>query len=75
MQALLNLTIGIVLLYVVYKVVGAYVLPTINDRRLQRYKEEFYRKNPHIDREAVEARQRRRKEAETIIDQRKRHRR
>lgn len=72
MQGLINLTIGIILLYIVYKVVGAYVLPLINDRRLQRYKEQFYRDNPHVDRDAMELRERQRKENESIIDKRRR---
>ncbi|MCQ2277810.1 MAG: hypothetical protein MJZ62_00785 [Bacteroidales bacterium] len=49
MQSLVNLLIIICLLYVLYRVVGQYILPIITRRRLDRYKRKFFEENPHID--------------------------
>lgn len=72
MQALLNLTIVIVVLYILYKFIGGYLVPTLSERKLQRYKEQFLKDNPQIDGNKIEQRQKEAAERSSIIDHRPR---
>lgn len=62
--------IGIITLYVFYRVLGAWLMPILSEKRMKKYQEEFYKQNPHIDRVKVEQ-QFKESEKSAIIDKRK----
>ena len=41
--------IGIMILYITYRVCVSTIFPSISKRRLNKYKNDFFKKNPHID--------------------------
>ena len=43
--------IGIIALYITYRLCVSTIFPSINNRRLKKYQDDFFKKNPHIDRE------------------------
>lgn len=45
------ITIGIIALYITYRVCVSTVFPAINKRRLKKYQDDFFKKNPQIDRD------------------------
>lgn len=43
--------IGIIVLYITYRVCISTLFPAISNRKLKKYREDFFKKNPHIDRD------------------------
>lgn len=44
-----HIIIGTIILYITYRVCVSTVFPSISKRRLRKYKNDFFKKNPHID--------------------------
>ncbi|MBQ9637998.1 MAG: hypothetical protein IJV22_00385 [Bacteroidales bacterium] len=74
MGKILGLTIGIVVLYLVYRIVGAWILPRVAERRLERYKKQFFELHPHVDAERYEQQQHDKEARSIILDKRKSYR-
>ena len=66
------IVLGALALYVLYRVLGRWVLPAVTRRRMERYKKDFFSRNPHIDADRYEERQREAEEKSPIIDRRRR---
>lgn len=71
MRLLFYITVAIVGLYLVYRLLGVIVLPQISMRRFERYKRDFFAKNPHIDPQRYEDKMKADEEKCSIIDKRK----
>ena len=71
MKALLHLTIVIVLLYILFRLSGSYLLPLWNERRHKRYQRRLLDRNPQIDKERLQQRLKEQEEKKTIIEKRK----
>lgn len=50
------------------------MLPAITQRRMERYKKDFFRRNPHISAADYDARQKENEDKTLIIEKRKRFR-
>lgn len=70
MQDLFNLTLGVVLLYVFYRLLSQVILPKWSEHRLKKYKKELLEKNPQIDAKKLEAKLKEDEEKSPIIDKR-----
>lgn len=70
MSSLVTITIVVVLLYVLYRIGGRWLLPLWQQKRLEKYKKQFFNENPHIDADAYEALKKKQKEDSPIIDHR-----
>ncbi len=69
MKRLMNLTLCIVILYVIFRLLGSYVLPLWRERREKRYRKQLLDRNPQIDGGRLE--QRLKEDRDSIIDKRK----
>ncbi len=72
MSQLLVITLLAVGLYLVYLVGGKWLLPRWQQRRLERYKEEYFRNHPTLTHERYKAKQQADEATRPIIDKRKR---
>lgn len=72
MNGLLSLCIGVLVLYAVYRIVGALLLPKISQRKMEKYKSDFFKKNPHISEQEYKNRQKEEENRTLIIEKRKR---
>ncbi len=72
MSQLLSITLVTVALYLVYLVGGKWLLPHWQQRRLERYKEDYFHNHPTLTHERYKAKQQADEEARPIIDKRKR---
>ncbi|MCQ2300117.1 MAG: hypothetical protein MJZ81_08350 [Bacteroidales bacterium] len=73
MNSLLSISIGVVVLYALYRLLGALLLPRIAQKRMERYKADFFKQNPHISEKAYHDRQREDEDRTLIIEKRKRY--
>lgn len=71
MHTAIVLGLGIVLLYLLYRLVGAILFPLLSKRQLERYKDQFFEQNPHIDRARYESLQKEQEDRTLIIEKRK----
>ncbi len=70
MSELFTITIVVVLLYIVYRIGGRWLLPLWQQKRLERYKKQFFDDNPHISSRAYEDRKKQQADDSSIIDHR-----
>lgn len=71
LNKLLYLTIGIVLLYAAYRILAALVLPRLNKRSQKRFEDQFYQRNPQIDRQKIDDLHKQQEDKTLIIEKRK----
>lgn len=71
MENLIHISIGVVILYVIYRIMGAWILPKITERRFNKYKKDFFSQNPHIDQEKFDAHAKEEEDKTLIIEKRK----
>ena len=72
MNRLLVITFVIIALYLLYRIGGKWLLPKWQEKRLQQYKERYFRDHPHISAEQYNQRKRQQEENAPIIDRKKR---
>lgn len=67
----MNLTLFIVILYVIFRLLSSYLLPLWRERRQKRYRQQLLDRNPQIDRERLQQHLKAEEDRSTIIDKRK----
>ena len=45
--------IGLIILYVVYRLCATTIFPMISERRMKKYRDEFLKNNPQIDKDKL----------------------
>lgn len=71
MKALINLTIVIIVLYVLFRLLGGYILPLLNERRHKKYQQDLLDRNPQIDKEKLQQHLQEQEDKKSIIEKRK----
>lgn len=72
MNKIITITVVVILLYLLYRIGGRWLLPFWQRRRMKKYKEQYFRDHPHISAEQYAQRKEKQQEEEAIIDHKKR---